>query len=461
MRIFSIVLSVVIVTAGNAQTAAEGNRGASLYAAGQFTSAKDYLESEIALGQATRETYFWLGYTYLALNDRNSAVTQFERYVHEDPRNEDVLYALARTYADLSQMSLQRIFSLDPKSARASQMRGIRFELEESWQEAIHQYEIAASLDKNISGPYAAIGRIYAEELKDEPHALAAYQSELARARHNRAANEFLAHYYLSRNQPGAARKFQDALDHAPKPTDDRAHGKALLENHRPEEGLPYLLRWRAAEPANTDAYYYLGAAYTDLKVKTINRLKTANPHSYRLHQILAESYVSIHKKADAIAEYKKVLEAQPDLPGVHYELARLLADAQVEQAIPLLNRELEIDPGHYQARALLGRVYAVLRQPDKAIPLLEGALERRPDLLDAQKALGQAWAAKQDFSRALPLYQAVAEKAPMDDQIHFLLAEAWRGLGRPEEAAKEMALHRQTLRRLAESSQFSDTNNN
>src|SRR5712692_6276092 len=139
MRIFSIVLSVVIVTAANAQTAAEGNRGASLYAAGQFTRAKDYLESEIALGRGTPETYFWLGYTYLALNDRNSAVTQFERYVREDPHNEDVLYALAKTYADLSQVSLQRIFSLDPKSARACQMRGIRFELEESWQEAIHQ----------------------------------------------------------------------------------------------------------------------------------------------------------------------------------------------------------------------------------------------------------------------------------------------------------------------------------
>lgn len=458
MRVFSTV--VVLVITATLQRADSGTPGASFYAAGQFTKAKDSLESDIALGRATPETYFWLGYTYLALNERDRAIAQFERYLRDDPRNEDVLYALARTYADLSQMSLQRIFSLDPASARAYQMRGIRFELEESWQEAIHQFEIAAKVDKSLSGPYAAIGRIYAEELKDEPRALAAYKSELARAPHHRAANEFLTRYHLSRKQPEEARKFQQAADNAPKPAGDRATGISLLDSHRPEESLAYLLRWRAADSSNVDAYYYLGEAFTDLKVKTINRLKAANPGSYRLHQILAESFASIHKNADAIAEYRKVLENQPEVPGVRYELARLMAETQIEDTIPLLDRELQMDPDHYLARALLGRVYTTLRQPDKAIPLLERALQVQPDLVEAQKSLGQAWAAKRNFTRALALYQTVAEKAPMDEQIHFLLAQAWRGLGKAEEAGKEMKLHQQTLRRLAEPGHSSDSSN-
>ncbi len=238
-----------------------------------------------------------------------------------------------------------------------------------------------------------------------------------------------------------------------PKPSGDQATAISLIELRRPEESLPYLLRWRKAEPDNPDAYYYLGEAFTDLKVMTIQRLKAANPNSYRLHQILAENYVSIHKRADAIAEYRKVLEMQPELPGVHYELARLVADTQMEQAIPLLRRELEIDPDHYLARTLLGRVHVVLRQPDEAIPLLEQALKQHPALTEAQKALGQAWISKQEFARALPLLETVAANQPEDDQIHFLLAQTWRGLSKPEAAAKEMQLHQQVLRRLAEGS--------
>ncbi len=322
-------------------------------------------------------------------------------------------------------------------------MRGIRFELEESWRDAIREFERAARLDGSMGGLYATIGRIYSEELHDEARAVAAYRKELARSPHSGAANTFLERYYTSHNQPAEAARIRKNRDSAPMPAGDRGMGIALLA---------YLLRWRKAEPDNPDPYYYLGEAFTDLKVKTIQRLKAANPNSYRLHQVLADNYVSIHKKADAIAEYRKTLEIQPAVSGVRYELARLVADTQLEEAIPLLKRELEMDPAHYLASTLLGRVYVILRRPDEALPLLETALRQRPGLLEAQKALGQAWMGKQDFARALAPLQAVAASEPEDDQIHFLLAQAWRGLGKPEEAAKEMQLHQQILRRLAES---------
>src|ERR1700732_5309864 len=96
---------------------------------------------------------------------------------------------------------------------------------------------------------------------------------------------------------------------------------------------------------------------------------RTANPNSYRLHQILADNYVSIHRKADAIAEYRKTLEMQPAVSGVRYELARLVPDTQIEEAIPLLKREIEMNPEHYLASTLLGRVYVILRRPDEAMP--------------------------------------------------------------------------------------------
>lgn len=91
------------------------------------------------------------------------------------------------------------------------------------------------------------------------------------------------------------------------------------------------------------------------------------------------------------------------------------------------------------------------LHQADEAIPLLEAALVLKPELWEARKALGQAWAEKKDFSNALPNYEAVAKKMPDDDRIHFLLAEAYQALGRTTEAARERALHQQTLKKVRE----------
>jgi tetratricopeptide (TPR) repeat protein len=107
------------------------------------------------------------------------------------------------------------------------------------------------------------------------------------------------------------------------------------------------------------------------------------------------------------------------------------------------------MDPGHYMARALLGRIYVVLRQPERGVPLLEEALSVKPDIVDAQKALGQGYSMRREFRRALPLLQAVAEARPLDEHIHFLLSQAYRGVGQPEEAAREMKLHQETLRKI------------
>src|SRR4029434_10886535 len=85
--------------------------------------------------------------------------------------------------------------------------------------------------------------------------------------------------------------------------------GIELIESRRPREALPHLLKWRVAAPRDPNVYYYLGEAYTDLKIGTIQRLREANATSYRLHQILAENYASIHKKQEAVDEYRQVLE--------------------------------------------------------------------------------------------------------------------------------------------------------
>jgi tetratricopeptide (TPR) repeat protein len=386
--------------------------GEELYLAGRFAEAREALAEDVQSGKANAKTHFWLGYTYLALGDKPSAIEPFEQYLKSSPKDEDVLYALARTYAQLASMSLETIFTLDPKCARAYQMRGIRFELENAWSRAIASYQTAVELDPRIRGVWASMARIYEREFKDDAQARVA----AAREPHEKALNK----------------------------------GVALIESRQPREALPHLLEWRTAAPQDPDVYYYLGEAYTDLKVATIQKLRDANAASYRLHQILAENYASIHRKQEAVEEYRQVLKLQPALPGVHYEMARLLADSTPDEARRLLEQELEIDPQHYMAQSLLGQLLVATRDGEKAIPLLQAALRRKASLVDARRALGKALLEIGKPGEALEQLQRVASENPDDEQVHFLLSQTWRALDKPAEASQEMKTHQEVLRRLA-----------
>lgn len=373
------------------------NPGVALYEQGKFEEARAWFEQRIHTTPSDPGNRFWLGYTYLALGRKDRAAEEFEAYLTSDPGNEDVLYALARTYAQLAEMSLQEIFRIDPASARSYQMRGIRFELESAWKEAIQAYEKAAALAPRLSGIYSSIERIYAKELNDATNAAKAREKEAERPKSS------------------------------PLPLDT-------------------LLEMRRAQPESTDVYFQIGEAFTDLKVKTIQRLKGVNPRSYRLHQLLAESYASAHKRSEAIEEYRLVLKANPSIPGVRYELARLISDTDIDAAVVLLEEELAADPAHYLAQSLLGRIHVALSNADKAIPLLQAALSARPQLMEARKALGQAFLQKKQFEAALSEFNQVD---PDEEQIHFFRGQALQGLGRLDEAARARSLHQESLRRL------------
>ena len=79
--------------------------GEELYQAGRFAEARDALELEVRSATASAQTYFWLGYAELALGNKPGAIQPFEIYLKTNPKDEDVLYAVARTYAQLGDKS--------------------------------------------------------------------------------------------------------------------------------------------------------------------------------------------------------------------------------------------------------------------------------------------------------------------------------------------------------------------
>jgi arylsulfatase A-like enzyme/Tfp pilus assembly protein PilF len=130
---------------------------------------------------------------------------------------------------------------------------------------------------------------------------------------------------------------------------------------------------------------------------------------------------------ADALAPLRKAIEMQPDNPVAHYEMGLCLfetgdwktsaghfeivvsrmpkfADARfslgsvyaridrVPEAMKELRAALDLEPQHYRANLLLGRLLTLLGQPAAGLPHLERAASKEPDSSEAQAFLGDAY---------------------------------------------------------------------
>jgi predicted Zn-dependent protease len=101
------------------------------------------------------------------------------------------------------------------------------------------------------------------------------------------------------------------------------------------------------------------------------------------------------------------------------------------------LEASLKLTPGQLPARLLLGQVYLGLKDPKAAEDQFEAALLVQADSVEAQLGVAKAQIAEGNFADAVqqlePLSKAQAENA----DVFELLARAYTGLGKNEEAQK------------------------
>ena len=125
----------------------------------------------------------------------------------------------------------------------------------------------------------------------------------------------------------------------------------------------------------------------------------------------------------DAVAarDYGRALELSGDLPG----------------ARNALQRSLKLNPNQFEGRLLLGQVYLKLREPKVAEEEFEAALLLKPAGEEAQVGLAKALLGEKRFSDAVEFLRATTSAASNHAELFELLAEAYRNLGKPEEAQR------------------------
>jgi tetratricopeptide (TPR) repeat protein len=225
---------------------------------------------------------------------------------------------------------------------------------------------------------------------------------------------------------------------------------RCALFSNQPDAALDFLRALNRDFPRDPEVLYITVHAYSDLSTRAAQELARYAPDSYPAHELNAESLELQGKWEAAAKEYEQILKKNPDVPGIHFRIGRLLlsrpnppADV-AEKAKSEFAQELKIDPANAEAEYVLGELAREAQQWDEAIEHFSRAAHLDSGFGDAFLGLGQSLIAAKKFSEAVPPLETAAKLEPANPATHFHLATAYSRAGRKEEADKEFAIHRQ-----------------
>jgi tetratricopeptide (TPR) repeat protein len=224
--------------------------------------------------------------------------------------------------------------------------------------------------------------------------------------------------------------------------------GVALIRHHEEQQTLGQVVNvirdLEDANPDNPEVLYVTYRAYSDLAAQALARLSQKAPDSGHVHQILGEAAMAQDDFPGAILQFKRAIEADTKIPGIHYELGRaILTNSQDAAARQEAQRELETelraDPADFNSEYELGEVYRLGSNLQLAEEHFERALQLRPDFVDAQVGLGNVLVDEGKPEEAIPHFAEAVRLDPDNEGAHYKLAREYRAVGRDQDAAREM----------------------
>jgi tetratricopeptide (TPR) repeat protein len=249
---------------------------------------------------------------------------------------------------------------------------------------------------------------------------------------------------------PALKRASQPGTDKAVRRTAAFAGVRCAMLINQTGAAVDFLQMLNREFPNDPEVLFVSVHTYSDLSTKAAQQLAMTAPNSIEGHKLNAEALEAQGKWEAAEKEYKAILAQNPQLPGIHFLLGRLLLSkpdagpTAGEDAKKEFQAELKIDPSNAGAEYVLGEMARQDSQWDDAIQHFSRATELDAGFGDAFLGLGSALLSAKRFADAIPPLQTAVKLEPRNPGAHYNLATALTRAGRREEADKEFAIHRQ-----------------
>ncbi len=323
------------------------------------------------------------------------------------------------------------------REARAAEARG-------DLSSAIAAYESILKLTPRLAAAYNNLGALYVRrgEFRKAADVL---EKGLRIDPTMSSASALLG---ISRYQMADYAAARAPLERAVRANAKDDHARRFLAND-----LIKLGEWEAAlaplrqlarnAPNDQEIWYLLGTAHMELSKQALVKMHKIDPESALVHQVSGEVMESMKNYDGALVEYKKSIELAPDRPGAHYKLGNLYwTTSQWDAAAHEFQAELSVDPNHCASQWKLGSILVEQNlNPEQAIADIDKALALCQGLTQARLDRGRALLKLGRFDDAVRDLELAAKSSAEDPRAHFFLAQAYRGVGRPQDAAAEMKI--------------------
>jgi tetratricopeptide (TPR) repeat protein len=196
-------------------------------------------------------------------------------------------------------------------------------------------------------------------------------------------------------------------------------------------------------EPTNEVILYAAYRIHSDLAAESMLSLSVVDPNSARLHQAMAHELAKRGSTAEAIQNYRAALKINPQLPGLHFELAEMLNTLETAESRQEAEKEykaaLEANPLDEQAECRLGDIALQRDDLKEAHERFTRAIKLQPGDPEASIGLAKVFMAMDQPEKAEPLLLQAIKLDPTSALAHFRLSTVYRHAGRAEDAKREL----------------------
>lgn len=212
-------------------------------------------------------------------------------------------------------------------------------------------------------------------------------------------------------------------------------------------DAAPVIAQLQKDYPESLEVMYAAYRTYSKLSVQAMLSLTLTGPNSAQTHEMLAHEEIKRGDTNAAVANFRKAIAIDPNLPGVHFDLAELLKTSQN----PAVKREAEKEyrlalaqnPMDARAERRLGEIDEGFGQTKQAYQEYEAAVKMQPNDPDANLDLAKMLIQMGQREKALPLLEKVVQEDPTIALAHLRLSQLYRRKGLVKESDREVAEYR------------------
>ena len=307
---------------------------------------------------------------------------------------------------------------------------------------AAASYEVLLQIAPRLAPAYNNLGSLYVRQREYRKAANVLEKGLRVDPKMSSASALLGIALYELGDYAAAKRNLESALRADPKDTNaELLLANGLIKLGEFQSAADHLRRLSERLPENQEIWYLLGKVHMKLSEEALSKLTNLDPNSVWVHEISGEVMESMKNYDGALLEYKKAVEVAPQQAGTHYHLGNAywslnMWDAATEQ----FRAELANDPSNCLAQWKMGNI--ILEEHGDsagALAEIQKALDACPDLMSARVDRARALIKLERHSEAVNDLEAAVKADPAESLTHFLLAQAYRALGRTQEAQAEM----------------------